>query len=403
MQERDSTKRILYITAAFPWPQSESFLIPEINTLAKAGDQLIVVPTRLIQTPVALPDEMHHTVSLHAVALFKPACLKAFAKLLYARPKFISQLIIRLFGSGFKKGLKNLLVLPKAAYFAQLIRETPIDHIHAHWAGVSGSLAFEIAEISGVSFSITAHRWDVSENNLLPLKSQHASFMRFISEKERQLAISLGARERTAVRIPMGVTTGGASARTFPKKPVTWQLICIASFLEVKGHEFLFRAFETLLSKKIDVHLTLVGDGPLKQRLETRYAHLSGNLTFKGNLKHAVVMDQLASGHFHIGVLSSVTDRHGEHEGVPVCLMEMMSAGMPVVATQTGSIHELLPEHLLLTAPEKDANALAERIEKLITQPAHYETAAAELLAVVNTRYNSELNTLTLRSHIHSS
>ena len=64
------------------------------------------------------------------------------------------------------------------------------------------------------------------------------------------------------------------------------------------------------------------------------------------------------------------TERDGEHEGIPVALMEAMAVRMPVVATRTGSIPELVDESCGILVEQRDPAALAEALGRLIEDPA---------------------------------
>ena len=65
-------------------------------------------------------------------------------------------------------------------------------------------------------------------------------------------------------------------------------------------------------------------------------------------------------------VLASAPTRSGKREGIPVALMEAMSAGLPVVATRTGGIPELVHnDHNGFLVPPGDSLALADALERL--------------------------------------
>jgi len=52
-----------------------------------------------------------------------------------------------------------------------------------------------------------------------------------------------------------------------------------------------------------------------------------------------------------------------------VALMEAMAAALPVVATDTGSIDELVGPDAGLLVPQRDAAGLADALERLIANP----------------------------------
>ena len=91
----------------------------------------------------------------------------------------------------------------------------------------------------------------------------------------------------------------------------------------------------------VPVEWTHIGDGPEQKNLE-QYAkeHLSDNVKtiFMGNIPNEQVYEIYATKPFH--VFANVS----ETEGIPVAIMEAMSFGIPVIATDVGGTAELV-EH----------------------------------------------------------
>jgi len=88
-----------------------------------------------------------------------------------------------------------------------------------------------------------------------------------------------------------------------------------------------------------------------------------------GYVPHADLVRAHEKGEYEISVLAS-TERDGEHEGIPVALMEAMAVRMPVVATRTGSVPELVDESCGILVEQRDPAALAEALGRLIEDPA---------------------------------
>jgi glycosyltransferase involved in cell wall biosynthesis len=66
-----------------------------------------------------------------------------------------------------------------------------------------------------------------------------------------------------------------------------------------------------------------------------------------------------------------VPTAEGKREGIPVVIMEAMASGLPVISSQLSGIPELVDDGRtgILVAPG-DAEALAEALQKLHTNPA---------------------------------
>jgi glycosyltransferase involved in cell wall biosynthesis len=109
------------------------------------------------------------------------------------------------------------------------------------------------------------------------------------------------------------------SGRLVPVKRVDRLLDCLRILLDRRPNEF---------------QLTIVGDGPERERLETyaRILGIAGSVHFLGYCHDAIsVVDGC-----DLLVLAS------EHEGLPMTVLEALSLGVPVVAPPVGGIPELV-------------------------------------------------------------
>jgi glycosyltransferase involved in cell wall biosynthesis len=111
----------------------------------------------------------------------------------------------------------------------------------------------------------------------------------------------------------------------------------------------------------------LVGDGPLRAEITNALAEngLGDTVTLVGHISHSELIGRFASGQVALVVLPSVSLADDVREGIPISLVEAMSHGIPVVATATGGIPELL-EGAGILVPERDVRALAGAILQLL-------------------------------------
>jgi glycosyltransferase involved in cell wall biosynthesis len=156
------------------------------------------------------------------------------------------------------------------------------------------------------------------------------------------------------------------------KTPKQFTIACPANLVEVKGHAVLLEAM-TLVEGKLEVVLDLAGDGPLAAFLAHRIEELglSESVVMAGAVPHGALLASYRRGDYDCVVLPSLDLGDGNHEGIPVSLMEAMALGVPVVSTKTGGIPELLTNGYdgLLVEPG-DSEALAGAILALIEDPA---------------------------------
>jgi glycosyltransferase involved in cell wall biosynthesis len=254
-------------------------------------------------------------------------------------------------------------------------------------------MALVAHHLTGIPWSVTAHRGDIAANNLLQRKIQDASFVRFISHKSMELAQSLcsfdiGGKSfvlHLAVRTPDGVippAVGLAAKR----------LLCPANMIPVKGHKYLLRAMVILKERGVGCELLLAGDGPLRKDLEKMVHSLgvSGTVRFVGRLPHDEVLSLYRSGEIGAVVLPSVDLGAGVHEGIPVSLVEAMAHGVPVISTETGGIPELLAGGCGVLVPPANQKALAASIERVLSDSELRRTLSVEGRRRVENEYAVE-------------
>ena len=371
---RPQAVRIIYVTSSLPHGKKEAFIIPEIEELKRQGHEILVVPTFPRGEAVHGDAKalMGHVIS---EPLLTAGIAKAAARQFVGNPAGASDAASCLFRSnGGGVFLKNVVVYPKGMWLAELAREWKADHIHAHWATVPATMALVAGEVSKLPWSITAHRFDIAENNLLATKADRACFMRAINRRgAREIAERVSPETAAPLVIHMGVAIppAGRIVRRHDARQVP-RMVVPANLLEVKGHTYLFKAVRLLKNRGVEVHLDLAGDGPLREELadETEKLALRDRVAFLGVVPHERLLDDLQTGAWDLLVLPSIVTDSGEKEGIPVAIIEAMSRRVPVISTATGGIPELFEgvDDALLVPP-RDPAALAEAIARLIREP----------------------------------
>jgi glycosyltransferase involved in cell wall biosynthesis len=358
---------VLYVTARLPSGDGEPFIVTEALALGRQGWEVTVVPVRG-SGPIVHADA--RTLTAWALPLLSPAILASAVAEAVRRPGATTRALGSL--SSSRSGdvrRRNLAVFPKALWLARRARQAEVDHIHAHWASTPSTLAMVAARVAGVPWSLTAHRWDIAENNLLGEKSKSACFVRAISahgaEELRRTASWDGF---TPVVLHMGVDLPPAAE---PSSGGVLRILTPARLVEKKGHEHLLAAVGILRSRGVPVHVDIAGEGPLGPALRERASELGvqEDVVFLGTLPHDELLRRMGTGEWDVVVLPSVITASGQLEGIPVALIEALASGLPAVGTQAGGTPELMGEGAGILVPPGDAEALAQALERLASEP----------------------------------
>lgn len=174
-----------------------------------------------------------------------------------------------------------------------------------------------------------------------------------------------------------------------PPEAGAWQFVQACRLVEKKGLTTTLRAFAEIVRAYPNARLTIMGDGPLRGRLEsqTRELGLAGQVEFTGFLPPEAMLERMQQAHvfFH----PSETTPEGNREGVPNSLLEAMAVGLPVLATRHGGIPEAV-EHGVsgFLVAEKDHVSLANAALAMLNDPVHY--AAMSSAAIASVRDNFE-------------
>jgi colanic acid/amylovoran biosynthesis glycosyltransferase len=252
----------------------------------------------------------------------------------------------------------HMVYLAEAAYLAQRCYDLRLPHIHAHFGTNATTVAMLAQCMGGPSYSFTVHgpeEFDAPQALSLGEKAHRALFAVTISSFGRsQLCRWTPLEDWPRIHIvhcgvepwrfsdPAPMPTGG---------PL---LVAIGRLVEQKGFALLIDAVAQLTDLPA-LHLTLVGDGPLRTQLAAKAKGLP--ITFAGWQDESGVRAALAASHALI--LPSFA------EGLPVVVMEAMAAGRPIIATAIAGLPELVTPDTGWLVPAGDASAIANAIRAM--------------------------------------
>jgi len=296
-----------------------------------------------------------------------------------------------------RKGFRRLL---QAGVLRDELERAGITHVHAHFATAAARLANLAWRMGGPTYSVTAHAKDIWHEEVrddhLRDKLVSASFVATVTEANAaHLRDVLGPGNGRVEVIPNAVDVARLGA--VGRNPEPGRVLTVARLIEKKGLPDLVAACGLLVERGVDVHLDVVGDGPLCTELEVAAAAARVKATFAGMLTHEDVLARYRRA--AVFCLPCVVAATGDRDGLPTAVLEAMGAGVPVVTTAVNGLADAVEhERSGLVVPEHDPVAIAGALERLLRDPALASRLAARGRQRVEERFALDVSAARLRS-----
>ncbi len=254
-----------------------------------------------------------------------------------------------------------------------------IVHTHGYFASVIGRLAARRAEIPVILTHVHSTYWEYRKRHLMIERKLSRFTQKIIccsravenfvknTEKitdDKTIVIYNGVDEErfspfkspTSIRTELGMDEKAAVVGT------------VSSLTSHKGHEYFIQATSLVLNTLPSAKFLIVGDGPLRKKLENQAKNLNihPSVIFTGTRKDIPEMLSLMD----VFVLPSHT-----REGLGIAIIEAMAAEKPVVATDIGGIPEVVNHgETGLLVPPGDPESLSKAIIELLQNPLRAKT-----------------------------
>ncbi len=229
-----------------------------------------------------------------------------------------------------------------------------IQLVHAHMSE-SAILAFVACVYTKTPFMITHH-----SNKLIPDLNGAKKYLRYVlffnAMRFAKINIAVSKDVESKIKnlwcghflnkntIPNGVKI---QERDVPEKlnennlqfqnKDTWpNLIIVGRVVALKGQKFLIKSAPSFFELYPQGQITIVGDGNLRTELEefTKKIGFADQIIFKGQISN--VDEELKKADVYVSA--------SEYEGLPMSVMEAMSFGIPVVASDVPGNRDLIKD-----------------------------------------------------------
>lgn len=256
------------------------------------------------------------------------------------------------------------------------------DVVHAHNVLFAGAVALSLKRKLRLPYILTEHSSAYISKALR--RWQEPTVQVVLKNADRTLVVSnhLGHKMERQYgefmhpweKMPNVVNSDFTTAEMRdPKKAEGRSGFCflnVAAMLPWKNQAALLRAFAASFEDRIDAHLRMGGDGPLRGKLVrlSRELGIRDRVTFLGSLSREKVLEELQSADAF--VLSSDFETFG------VVLIEALAMGKPVISTDCGGPQEIVHEGNGILVPVGDVDALARAMARMSGAKDQYSSRA---------------------------
>ena len=342
----------------------------------------------------SLPSEAFLTEQLGAMRRYAPLLLTASSPAGFGLPPECVASLAKL--NPLARGWNRLaLGLSRSCpHFAGQVRRAGCRLIHLQ-TGAEASFGLRLKARSRLPLVTSFLGPDATS---LPRRRPHA-YGRLFAEGDLFLACSEATRKRLLelgcpderLRVHhLGVDVDRIPyVERVPAEDGPVHILLVGRMVERKGLTYALQAFANVHRYQRQAILTIIGDGPMRQAMESlvRELNLGPAVRLLGGQPRDVVLSEMERAHLYIQ--PSVTTADGDEEGIPVALMEAMASGLPVVATWHAGIPEIVADGRSgYLVSERNSHALAERLRYLVEHPEKWDSFGRAGRAIVEERFN---------------
>ena len=271
--------------------------------------------------------------------------------------------------------------LYKKSISKQFLLENNIDVVFAEF-GYSGVAVMEVCQEIELPLIVHFHGVDVNEIQVIsgeigqqyPKLFKNAEVLITPSQFLAERLLKLGAPSQKIRVNYNGVNTSFFNAGNPKLSPPIF--ISVSRFVNVKGPHLSLLAFKKVVDSCQEARLIMIGDGLLLESCKqlVKALKISSYVQFLGAKKHWEVRDIMHSGRALIQ--HSIRTSTGQCEALGIVFLEAGASGLPVVATHSGGISEvILDKETGFLVEEGDVDSMAEYMLQLAKNP----TLAAKL------------------------
>lgn len=359
-------KDLIFFTDRYPYNTSEAFIENEITTMAANYNRVFILPCGLmvntdtcrevpsnvyVLTPPCRDDIYQSKPSISKKTIWGIKHLYFWMMMCFLSPLFYKELyyLIFQFGFNFPRFIRIIRTLAPSLrnkwHYRKRLKQYELGDVecYSYWLEPTVLFSDDIVGVHVNKKISRTHRWDLyveeSPIGYLPFQRQ------IISSINHLYVISKDGLDYLSKMYPefknkMSISRLGTKDYGLNKegKRNIFRIVSCSNMIQVKRVDMIIDALSKIKNISTQVHWVHFGAGQLFNKLKAEAASKLNNIdySFMGQVSNKEVVSYYENNHVDLFVNVS------ESEGIPVSIMEAISFGIPVVATDVGGTSEIV-------------------------------------------------------------
>lgn len=373
-------KKIVIVSCVEDWGGSEELWGRSIGHLQMFGHQITVMKSRINRTHPEFIALAKKGVELIEFEPETNLISKAFRKIRKAAAKVAIRFKIIENKEDTSRAFKKTIVKTQASLVI-IAQGINFDGLKLAYECLLLNIPYVIISQKAVDFY-----WPSFNDRGFMLQAlQRAKACFFVSHHNLRLTEEQFGKRLTNAKVVFNPVKLSRQPQPYPSSDPVYKIACVGRlFLLDKGQDILLR----ILSKKVwrdrPVWISFIGKGNDEQGLKEMAALLNvHNIEFKGQIDDIESMWK----DYHALILPS------RSEGLPLSMVEAMSAGRPVIISNAGGNAELVEEGITGFIGEANEHSFEEAMERAWSRRTEWQAIGIKGAAYISTQVPSSPET----------
>lgn len=366
-------KYLIMIDTKYPYRSGESFLESEIKETANVFDKILIFPVDAVKGDQQTRKVDYTNVEDFVFENEKPfirkgkSVVKSLFKMWTKQGTIKNRFFESVFEISAKAQAKKIITILDGYEFNS--GDSVI--LYSYWFYIPARIAVELKyyfKNRGIEVTLVsrAHRFDIYENmERRPLPQRKL----LLNEFNKVFACSKDGADYIREKYPefsekvnvglLGTYDHGVGSYC---NPSNFMVVSCSRVTDIKRVHLIAEAIHLLQTKGMDVGWTHIGDGPEMEKVAKVVDEKKiKSVNLLGAIKNTQVYD------FYSKNMCSAFVNVSTSEGLPVSIMEVISFGIPVIATDVGGTREIVVDGFTgtLLPANPSVDVIANEIEKI--------------------------------------